>query len=202
MSCGTHPSGDVLVLLAGGEARRLPGKAERLVDGVPLVVRQYRRFAPHAEVVVSLARSLSAEVMSQLTCTLIFDRYRNNGPLGAMLSCCEVLDAEAILFLAVDMPLVTTSALEMLRDARRAGDEAVLAVHDGRVEPLVALYDRTALLREGLPLLERGEVAVHRVAQRLRARYVSLPAEQLANLNTGEDWKAIFGSRSAHDLDR
>lgn len=191
----------VLALLAGGEARRLPGKAQRLVDGVPLVVRQYRRFSPCMDVAVSLAHPLSPDVMAQLECKIIFDRYSGCGPLGAMLSCCQALCCKMVLFLPVDTPFVTTASIAALLEAHRAGDEAVVAECSGRLEPLVALYDREALLREGLPVLERENAAVYRVIQRLHARNVPLPAAQFANLNTALDWEAAFGSRSDNGTD-
>ncbi len=189
---------EVLVLLAGGEAHRFPRKVERPVTDVPLVVWQYRRFVPHIDVAISLAHPLSAEVTEQLTSTLVFDRYLKRGPLGGMLTCCEVLDCETMFFLPVDMPLVAVTVLDALRDARQAGDEAAVAIGDGEIEPLVSLYDRRALLREGLRMLERGDVAVHRVVQRLRTRCVPIPVGQLANLNTCEDWEAVFDRPAAH----
>lgn len=180
------------MLLAGGEARRLPGKLERTIDGVPLTVRAFRAFRNDFDVVVSVAKPPPPEILAELDCRLILDTYARRGPLGGMLSACGALERETVFFVPADAPFVDVSTLAALREARRQDDEVVVPTHEGQIEPLVGLYVRRALLREGLPMLERGDVAVHRVIQRLRARRVPLPAELFRNLNTLEDWKAAF----------
>lgn len=180
------------MLLAGGEARRLPGKLERKIDGVPLTIRAVRTFRGDFEVVVSAATPPPPEILAELDCRLILDTYERRGPLGGMLSACGALTCESVFFVPADAPFVDVATLAALRQARRPDDEVVVATHDGRIEPLVGLYVRRALLREGIPMLQRGDVAVHRVIERLRARRVSLPAERFRNLNTPEDWKSAF----------
>ena len=56
--------------------------------------------------------------------------------------------AQRIFAVAGDAPLVTAPLVETLLQARRDGDEAVVPEHDGRLEPLAALYERAALLRK------------------------------------------------------
>jgi molybdopterin-guanine dinucleotide biosynthesis protein A len=182
---------DTLVLLAGGEARRLPNKLEREVNGEPLIVAAFRRFSNAFDVVVSLAIPFPDSILSELNCRHVYDRYEKQGPLGGMLSACEELTCHTIGFVAADLPFVDASLLIALRHAWQDGDETVIASHGDRIEPLVGWYDRLALLREGRIALERGDVALHHVVERLRARAVPLVPEAFFNVNTPEDLHAL-----------
>ncbi len=178
---------DTVVLLAGGEARRLPQKLERDLNGEPLIVRAVRSFEPHFSVVVSLAKPLPSELAHRLNCSFVIDDYARRGPLGGMVTACNALSCEKLAFVAADVPLVDAALLKMLRRHWQEGDEAVIACHDGGIEPLVGWYDRSVLLREGRAALERGEGAVHSVVERLRLRSVPVNRERFLNVNTMEE---------------
>jgi molybdopterin-guanine dinucleotide biosynthesis protein A len=182
---------DTLVLLAGGEARRLPHKLELEIDGEPMIVRAVRRFSQNFCVVVSLANPLPNAIVRKMDCAFVFDRWGKRGPLGGMISACQSLAGEWLGFLAADLPFVDSALMIALREARCPGDDAVLASHDGHVEPLVGWYNRRALLREAEAALARDEAAVYRVIDRLRARFVAVPGENFANINTAEDLEAM-----------
>jgi molybdopterin-guanine dinucleotide biosynthesis protein A len=185
---------ETLVLLAGGRATRLPEKLVRSVEGVPLIVRAYRRFASAFDVVVSHAEAFPAQVEALLDCPRVLDRWPARGPLGGMLSACQTLQSNRLFVLAADLPHVEARTLDALRSAWVEGDEAVVPVHAGGIEPLAALYDRRALLREGLPIMLEGNAAVHAVVARLRVRTVAMDSTFFTNLNTPEDWHRIFAS--------
>lgn len=178
-------------MLAGGEAQRLPRKLELAVDGEPLVVGAFRRFCGDFTVAVSLAIPLPETIMKQLHGNLIYDRHHRRGPLGGMLTACETLACDPIGFVAADLPLVNAKVLRTLRDAWQGDDEAVVASHGDRLEPLVGWYDRNALLREGRMALQRNDVAVRNVVQRLRMRMVAMPSGLFVNINTPADLKAF-----------
>ncbi len=180
------------MVLAGGDATRLPGKLERLVDGVPLLVRTFRALRATHAVIVSHARPFPAQLDAMLTCPRVLDRWSGRGPLSGMVSACEALDADRVYVVAADMPRVGPPLLAALRSAWRDGDEAVIPEHDGGIEPLAALYDRRALLREGLPVLLEGNAAVRGVVERLRARRLPMSCSLFANLNSPEDWSDAF----------
>ncbi len=185
---------DTLVLLAGGQTRRLPRKLELDFNGEPLLVRAVRTLSRDFDIVVSLAHPLPTKIARRLDCRFVFDRYEERGPLGGMLAACELLECYWLAFLAADLPFVDAALMIELRAARREGDDAVLASHDGRIEPLVGWYDRRALLHEGRNALERGDAAVHRVVERLHARFVPMPSERFANVNTADDLETARNS--------
>lgn len=112
------------------------------------------------------------------------------GPLGGVYTVLKRGRAQAILFLACDMPFVSQELLQTL-------------VAGAQERPTQARFVRTKgmagfpfLLGEGaLPIvaaqISRGELSVQALAKALEAKVLALPrrfAPQLRNLNTPEEW--------------
>jgi molybdopterin-guanine dinucleotide biosynthesis protein A len=179
-----------IVILAGGEATRLPGKLERPIEGEPMLLRVYRRARATAwPVYVAAKGSFSSGIDAQLDCPILIDRWPRGGPLTALVSACGSIPHPRIFALAADEPNVDAALLETLATAWQPGDEAVVPEHDGRVEPLVALYERATLLREGFPLCVRGDAAMHALVERARMRRVRVDPAYFANVNTPADFR-------------
>lgn len=175
---------DAVVILAGGRATRFPGKLEREIDGVAMIVRVFRSFADRFDVIVSCASPLAEPIDVQLPCPRVYDRMPDGGPLGGMLSACEALQAHRLFVVAGDQPDVDASVFDELDAAWRDGDEAAVPEHSGGIEPLAALYDRRALLRVGTPALERGRKSVRSVLNDLSTRHVPTSPDRFRNINT------------------
>jgi molybdopterin-guanine dinucleotide biosynthesis protein A len=193
-----------VVVLAGGEASRLPGKLALDAGGTPLVVRIFRAVAPGRETVVSCAATFAPEIDALLTAPLVVDRWKRRGPLAGLLSALPHLRARYVAAIAGDAPFVGSALLDSLEQAWRDGDEAVVPQHaSGRIEPLSALYDRIAFLREGFAVHANGDGSVAGVVRRLRARmlFVGDPAA-LRSINTPADYAAArdaFAAPAASD---
>jgi molybdenum cofactor guanylyltransferase len=187
--------GDAIVLLAGGQARRFPHKLEQRIGGEPMILRCYRALrATGWPVYVSANESFGSEIDAALDAPLLADREPGRGPLHAFVSACESIAADRVFAVAADQPRLESSALERLADAWQKGDEAVVPSHDGKVEPLAALYDRRAVLRER-PSLERdGKNAMHDLIARLAVRYVPMEAAFFYNVNEPADLGVVMRS--------
>ena len=183
-----------VVLLAGGEATRLPGKLERTDAGDPLIVRAYERFAPSYPVVISASATFAPEIDARLGCPIVVDRWTRRGPLAGMLSAFAAVDTPLVCAIAADLPAVDASVVRALRDAYDPTVDAVVPSHERGIEPLCALYDRTAFERAGLPILVDGTAAVRDALARLRVRTLALPAHLFANINTRADWARALAS--------
>ena len=186
------PDDLAVVILAGGNATRFPGKLESDVGGTPLLLRVYRNVAPIATVYVSARAGFSPAIDAQLACAIVIDRLPGRGPLGGLVSTFGEIAARRVFVVAADAPFVDTGVYEEL--ARHWDDrcEAVVPVRerDGRLrlEPLCAIYDRIAFLREGYAVLTHGSAAVAEVVDRLRARRVRLASQHaFTNVNTSAD---------------
>lgn len=176
-----------IVILAGGRATRLPGKLAIPIAGEPLLARVYHNVLRSAPVVIAGAGSFDPQLDALLDCPVIIDRWPGQGPLAALLSASYEVSSRWIFAVAGDAPHVTSDVIDALLEAREAGDEAVVGEHDGRLEPLAALYDREALARHGPDVLHDANGSMHALLDRLCVRRVALPADRFININTPAD---------------
>ena len=186
-----------VVILAGGEASRLPGKLALSAGDVPMLVRVYRNVSAGRQTVVSCRGGLPPEIDALLQCRKVSDRWEIRGPLCGLLSAMEELTMPLVFAVAGDAPFVDGALIERLAETWQAGDEAVVPAHERaerkRFEPLAALYDRAAFLREGEKTL-RGKASMHAVLGRLRVRpYLIRDDEEriFTNVNTPADYAAL-----------
>lgn len=179
---------DAIVLLAGGSARRFPGKLEHPIDGRPMILRVFERIKScGSPVYVAGKGDFSPAVDAALEAPLLVDRGMPEGPLAALLWACTSIRADRIFAIAADQPQLDGELLAQLRAAWRAGDEAVVPEHDAQLEPLAALYDRYALLREGCKLRLSGHNAMRDLIARLATRRLPAGKRYFVNVNRYED---------------
>jgi len=190
-----------IILLAGGLARRLPGKLALPVEGEPLLVSTYRRLTRDGarECLISVRSPLPAELSALIPARAIEDRYPDGGPLGGLLSAAHEVRTPLFFAAAADLPRIDAEFVDRLEqryDAcaaeQRARPAATIPRHaDGRLEPLAALYDTAEFIRGARAALERGERKVTAAIAGRRVAYVDLSdteMRQLANINTPQDW--------------
>ena len=184
------------IVLAGGEAKRLPGKLFMDAGDLPLVVRVYRNVCAGRATMISCKGALPYEIDMLIDAPAVVDRWPLRGPLSGLLSTMSAARSPWIFAAAGDAPFVDAALIDVLEARIEAGDEAVVPrrVRDGQTqtEPLAALYNREAFLREGLPVLLGGDGALRTVIDRLKARYVDIEDERMfANVNTPAEYDAI-----------
>jgi len=185
-----------VVILAGGEATRFPGKLALAAGELPLVARVFRNVSAGREVAVACKGSFPAELDVYLQAPLIVDRWSLRGPLGGMLTTFARMRSRLVFAVAGDAPFVDAAFIRRLEDEWRPDDEALVPVHerDGntQLEPLAALYDRLAFLREGFPQLRAGRGALRGVIDRLRVRTLAIDdARIFHNVNTPQEYAAL-----------
>jgi len=195
-----HASADLaIVILAGGEATRLPGKLAKPAGTVPMLVRVYRNLAPSGRrVYLSLKEPLSADLAQALAAaTPVYDMQPQRGPVGGLVSTFSVLAERYAFVCAGDAPLVGTDHLNRVVDAWREGDEAVVPVRvragKEQWEPLAALYDAPAFAREGSAVLRNGRGSMREVIERLKTRLLPMEDEAVfTNVNTPAEYAAFI----------
>ncbi len=185
-----------VVILAGGEATRLPNKLALEAGALPLIVRVYENVGAGRETFVAAKSTFERAVDADLRAPLVIDRWSKRGPLGGLLTTLALMQAPFVFAVAGDAPFLDEVFLQTLVTQWRAGDEAVVPAHEVegklRLEPLAALYDRLAFLREGAPVLRSGRGALRLVIDRLKTRLVPLhDPEVLTNVNTPADYAAL-----------
>jgi molybdenum cofactor guanylyltransferase len=112
------------------------------------------------------------------------------GPLGGIYTALKTSRADAQLFLAGDMPFVSSDLLSNLANHLGTKHQAVFATADGRAGfPFL-------LRASALPLVEQQiqakRFSIHSLADVLRAEFFRVPqsrAVELLNINTPADWR-------------
>lgn len=133
------------LLLAGGASTRMGfPKALVNVDGTPLWrVQMDKLLALHpAEIFLSAPRDLE---LPPGAWKIIHDEKPDLGPLAGLASARHVMSAEWLLVLAIDLPWMTASYLQALRDRAVASGVGNVPELDGHYIGLAAIYPRTFL---------------------------------------------------------
>lgn len=177
-----------VAIMAGGGSRRMGrDKAELSVGGMPMLGRVAGAALATGLPVMVVGRERGEGIGGPL---FIRDDAPGNGPIGGIATALRHAGGP-VLAIACDMPLLTTEALLWLAaTAIDAGDhDGVVAVNDGRPEPLFALYDMSALpLIDAL--LARGDRALRSLVAAGRFLHRDVPsaiAGTLRNINTPGD---------------
>lgn len=184
-----------VVLLAGGRGRRMGGVDKALLPwrGDTFLQRLARETAGFREVLLSVD---SEDRFPDCGLERVVDEYPGGGPLGGLAGALRRCRSEALLAVAVDMPLFVAGAGEYVAAFYGDGCDAVAAVtRDGRIQPLCAVYSKRCL-----PVLERrlasGNLRMRDALAELRVRCAPLehskyPDSVLANVNTPEEYAAL-----------
>jgi molybdopterin-guanine dinucleotide biosynthesis protein A len=180
-----------IIIVAGGDATRLPGKLALDAGGLPLLVRVYQNVAQHRPALIA-ARELAPELAARLPVGRIGEDGPKRGPLGGIMAALAHVQTDWFFAVAGDAPFVDAAHVERLSARRNDTCDAIVPRHPtGQVEPLAALYRRSAYMREGERVL--GETAALRdVVAHLRTIYVDVEdARIFTNVNTPADYDAL-----------
>lgn len=184
------------LLLAGGRSRRM-GRDKAALDwrGRPLGENQ----AATLRELGAWPLLLSSRAEQSWTPTgfrRVEDSDEQGGLLGAMVNSWAATDAEVLVVLAVDLPLVRAELLERMGGAAREEGVSVVPYCDGRFEPLVAAWHRSAQavfengLKSGRSLQEI--CGTLREDGRLRAHEpTAAEIRELTNVNTPEELERL-----------
>jgi molybdopterin-guanine dinucleotide biosynthesis protein A len=193
------------VVLVGGEARRANGQEkyfftyhgrtfiERLVDSLQEVVDEIILVARDPE------QCKRFHEIKGIRC--ITDIRRGIGPIGGLHAGSLAAQGEFIFVSACDMPCINPAVIAHLFDCIEDYDAAIPSWNPHMLEPLHAVYRRTALLT----YLERHDsLSLRAMVKSLSARYV--PVDELkiidpdlrtfTNINKPEDLERINTSGS------
>jgi len=186
------------IVLAGGEATRFPGKLFKDAGDLPLIVRVYRNVSAGRAALISCRGALPYEIDMLIDAPAVVDRWPMRGPLSGLLSTISEARTPWVFAAAGDAPFIDAALIDRLEAWIEPGDEAIVPrrIRAGKVqlEPLAALYNCEAFMREGLPVLLGGSGALRAVIERLQTRYVDMgdAAERVfTNVNTPDDYASL-----------
>jgi molybdopterin-guanine dinucleotide biosynthesis protein A len=185
-----------VIVLAGGEATRLPGKLALDAGDLPMLARVYRNVSAGRPTTLSCKATLPYELDRFIDAPAVVDRWPMRGPLSGLISTMSELRTPWVFAVAGDAPFVDAAFIDRLEAQLEPGDEALVPYRmvDGKrqIEPLAAIYAREAFVREGLPVLLSGNGALRTVIDRLVTRFVEIDdALIFSNVNTPADYDAV-----------
>ncbi|MFM7213740.1 MAG: molybdenum cofactor guanylyltransferase [Verrucomicrobiota bacterium] len=133
-------------VLAGGRSRRMGFPKSRLiVAGETLLHRQLRllALAGASELLISLNSETQELPPEDLCVRTVLDRLADTGPLAGIESLLQASQKPWVTILAVDLPRLNLRFIgELLH--RVTPTSGVVPVHGGRLEPLCAVYPKSA----------------------------------------------------------
>lgn len=186
-----RPTPDLTIaIMAGGRSRRMGrDKAMIPVGGVPMLERVARAALGAGLPVIVVGRQ-PPDGWPLDAVSFHPDHYPDTGPLGGLATALEV-SGTSVLLLACDMPLITTEAIRWLIGQWDGSGEGVVAMNEGRMEPLFAVYG-ALLLPHIVSLSATREYSMNLLIGKKRRGFtkVDLPLpvrEGVVNVNSEED---------------
>ncbi|SER14522.1 molybdopterin-guanine dinucleotide biosynthesis protein A [Amphritea atlantica] len=189
-----------VVILAGGEGRRMGGRDKGLVpfQSQPMVAFAVQLVRPVADrVVISCNRHLPE--YAALADQVVEDSLEGfQGPLAGILAGLRVSHSDQVLVLPCDTPLLEAALIERLLAAAAAFPESITVLSEGdKLHPLHAVIPR--LLADDLERwLTGGQRAVQRWMRNHPMQLIDISdlADQLCNLNTFQELKSLEALKS------
>lgn len=165
-------AGIEICILAGGLSTRMGRDKARLKIGGATMLARIRSVAEAFGVPVRVLRK---------------DRVRRCGPLGGIVTALRSSEAQAVLFLACDMPLISLALLKRVARLSREGERVIFVAQAGRVGFPFLLPVKLLVRVEAQ--ITAGEFSLQALAEKLGAHRVSSSARSRAlfNVNTPED---------------
>ncbi|MFC7538088.1 molybdenum cofactor guanylyltransferase [Sphingomonas sp. GCM10030256] len=177
----------MIVILAGGESRRMGGgKPLRMLGSETLVARALRRACGWSGNVRLALRSPGQ--VPEPGAPVLLDDPEIGGPLAGLAAAARAAEADGcshLLSLPCDMPFLPGDLLERL--AGSIGDAGVaVAASGGQPHPVCALWSVEAL-REIGAYRQEGRRSLKGLAKRVGIIAVAWPQGAFANVNTPEE---------------
>jgi molybdopterin-guanine dinucleotide biosynthesis protein A len=165
-------------------------KALLEVDGRPLaVIAADALRGGGAGDVVAVGGDLAA--LEAWGLSTVADRWPGEGPLGGLLTAFGAVDEDVVVVLSCDLPFVTAEAVEAVAGALEdGGDDVAMPVVEGRRQPLVAAWRRSASHPVLRAAFDGGERGLSRAAAGLRVAEVTLRVGAWAS--DADDSNALF----------
>lgn len=177
------------IILSGGQSKRMGNdKAFIQNDGKTLLENAFEICAPFCSTVLISSNNQKHEIHGT---KIIPDEIINCGPLAGIYTCLKKSGTSWNFVISVDAAFVTSEFVTFLLSQAMDYD-AVVPVHTFGKEPLIALYNKSAL-PEMRKRLEVGNFKMHDLLNSLKTKYVDSQEwverfpKLFRNLNRPED---------------
>ena len=180
------------VLLAGGASRRMgTDKAKLKIDDTDFLTKIASQLGGFDERLLSVAHPGDRDVPDGFE--EVPDIYTGRGPIGGLFAALSRCRSDALLAVSCDLPLFDRSFADYLLANADGCDVLIPRTPDERAHPLCAVWQKDCA-----PVLaahlRSGDCRLMNAAEQLDVKYISPGdfARCLTNVNTPEDYKALF----------
>ncbi|MBI2082185.1 MAG: molybdenum cofactor guanylyltransferase [Deltaproteobacteria bacterium] len=177
------------VILAGGRSSRFgTNKALALFQGIPLIDRVLNVMSPlfHDLMIVTN----TPEIYERLHLPLVKDFEPYLGPLGGIYTALRETRNDRIFVVGCDMPLLDPKVISGIIQKSEEAD-AVVPIHDGIREFLMAVYSRK-LLPEICKSLGEGRLSVKELCFHIPCiEWIPVKGDSWTAINTAEELKKL-----------
>jgi molybdopterin-guanine dinucleotide biosynthesis protein A len=187
-------------ILAGGQSSRFGSdKALASLHGKPLIQRIAEAAASRCQPITAIGHRL--DEYKPLGLRTIVDTIPDCGPMGGLHAALQdACDHCWLLLLSCDLLQLQSHWIDALLDARTECAPAVAYRHDGRWQPLLALY-QTSLIDEVRSRLATHRFAMHRLLDDIACVHCPLPADWPDILQVNDEASLnAWSSSSAHAI--
>ncbi len=196
---------EAFILIGGKSSRFGRDKATTNFAGATLVERTSATVrqafsTSHITLVAANENQFASKFATGNGYAVIFDQYKNRGPIGAVHAALSFAQTDWALALACDFPFISTELLKRLAGIISHDIDAVTPIQsDGKIQPLCSVYRVKPCMNVMKRILETeaDTPPLHRLFEHVRTRFVSfdelndLPNAQIffLNVNTPEDFQ-------------
>ncbi|MDI6767277.1 MAG: molybdenum cofactor guanylyltransferase [Bacteroidota bacterium] len=192
------------VILAGGKSSRMgQNKAMLEFRGKPFIQHIAETLKEIFEEVIII--SDDTEAYKFLYLPVYVDVYKNCGPLGGIHSAFINSNTENIFVASCDLPFINFDVVRFLIDHHSHNEVTVFSV-DQQIQPLFGLYNRSCFL-ELENHLKQKRCSVLQFINNIHANVIQLKSslaitfsENLKNVNTLEDYQALFKDKETSEI--
>ena len=173
------------IILAGGVASRLRHKCLRSLGGKPLILHVDERLSKVTRNIVVVARTPEqADMLRQVLprTRIVLDELQVQSPLVGFLTGLHALRTDYVFATSCDAPFIEPRLVRTLFDAAWGNDCAV-PLSRGRIDPLVAVYNRATALCASTKSVEAGEMSMYEMITRLK-KPVYVPRADLRKVDS------------------
>jgi molybdopterin-guanine dinucleotide biosynthesis protein A len=194
------------VILAGGASSRMRrNKALLKIGELFLIERVYASMAALFHNVILVTNT--PDIYAFIPCPKVLDIYPGAGSIAGLHAGLKASGTKRIFVVACDMPFINADLVRFLCKDAEAYDAVVPVDRSGRLEPLHALYAKSALIVVQ-DSIERGDKRFINLLDRVTTRkvpnnlfqYIPGAEESFRNLNTPEEYDELTALKKFYNM--
>lgn len=174
------------IIIAGGHSSRM-GRDKGLLEynGKPMIQYVIDAVSPHADRVMLITQN---PLYKRFGLEIFADLVPDLGPAGGIYTALHISEAASNMILSCDIPLITTSTLQFIKDQHNSYDISLAALHN-KPEPLIGIYEKHCFEKWN-SLIAQKNSAVHEMIKQFNTQLIEMELmegfnpKEFTNVNT------------------